>query len=275
MDRTDRLTPIFERFPPKVRVEFADRLNGELHIGLNEPVGHIHWLRSGTVLVQGPDAAPIVVDQPSVIFVPGPCKHRLTSDAGCELICATFDFGQRYRNPLTTLKPAIMVIPIASMAQISALHALIMTEAFSEQCGKSMAASQLLQYFLLVLFRHLIQTNNIPVGLLTALADDRLLKSVTAIHRDPARAWTLEHLASVANMSRATFARRFHQVMGVTTLDYLTNWRMTVAKSLIDQGIAIKLVATQVGYASPSALTRVFTKHAGLSPKQWAARTSS
>lgn len=269
MNRIDRLTPIFERFTPQALVTFADQLCGRLDVGNDEPLGHIHWLKSGQVTVLSQDLTPIVVAQPSVIFVPGPTAHTLTSDQNAELVCATFEFGQRYNNPLTMTQPAIIVVPIADLPEIEIVHGLLMNEAFSDRCGKSLAASQLLQYFLLILFRYLIKTNVVAKGPLKALGDERLLRAVTSIHRDPGQAWTLERLAEVASMSRATFARRFREMMGITPLDYMTQWRMTVAQSLIARGVPIKSVAPQVGYASASVLTRVFTQHLGKSPKQW------
>lgn len=270
MDRIDRLTPIFERFVPQVLVTFADQLCGRLDIGNAEPVGHIHWIKSGQVIVQGPGLTPLCIEQPSVIFVPGPTPHTLRSKKGTELICAKFEFGQRYNNPLTIIEPAIIFVPIAEVPEIEVVHGLLMNEVFSDRCGKSLAASQLLQYFLLILFRHLIKTNAVPVGPLKALGDERLLRAVTSIHRDPGQNWTLERLAEITTMSRATFARKFREQMGVTPLDYLTQWRMTLAQSLIAQGVPIKSIAQQVGYTSASVLTRVFTQHMGTSPRQWA-----
>lgn len=270
MNRIDRLTPIFERFTPQVLVTFADQLCGRLEVDNDEPVGHIHWLRSGQVTVHRLGLSPFFVEQPSVIFVPGPTAHTLRSEKGAELVCAKFEFGQRYNNPLTTIQPAIIVVPIAEVPEIEVVHGLLMDEAFSDRCGKSLAASQLLQYFLLILFRHLIKTNAVPVGPLKALGDERLLRAVNSIHSNPGQNWTLERLAEIATMSRATFARRFREQMGGTPLDYLTQWRMTVAQSLIAQGVPIKSIAPQVGYTSASVLTRVFTQQMGKSPKQWA-----
>jgi len=266
----DRLTPIFERFAPKVQVQFADRLCGELVVDTPESVGYIHWLKCGRVTVHSQAVGQLTIEQPSVIFVPGSTAHRLESADGAELVCAQFEFGQRYNNPLTLLKPEIIVVPIADVPEIAIVHGLLMDEAFSERCGKSLAASQLLQYFLLILFRYLIKTNAVAVGPLKALGDDKILRAVTAMHREPGHGWTLELLAETASMSRATFARRFRDLMGKTALDYLTDWRLTVAQSQLAQGVPIKSVAADVGYSSTAVLTRIFTQRVGMGPRQWA-----
>lgn len=274
-NRLDRLTPIFERFAPSVKIQFADSLCGVLDINSDEPVGHIHWLKSGTVNVYSHDGTRLSVTEPSVIFVPSPTPHRLEATGDCEIVCAEFEFGQRYQNPLTVLNPQVLVVPVADVPEIAVVHGLLMGEAFSDRCGKSLAASQLLQYFLLILFRHLIKTNAVPVGPLKALGDEKILRAVASMHRDPGLPWTIDLMAETASMSRATFARRFRELMGKTPLEYLTDWRITVAQSLIAQGKPIKAVAKEVGYSSTSVLTRLFTQRAGVSPRQWATDTVS
>ncbi|UOD50048.1 AraC family transcriptional regulator [Orrella daihaiensis] len=271
MERIDRLTAIFERFAPQVQVQFADRLFGSSNFPADQPIGHIHWLKSGQVILHSHGTDSMSVDQQSVIFVPGPTAHTIHSTEGAELVCAQFEFGQRFRNPLTLLEPAIIVLPVAEIPELAAVHNLLMDEAFSDRCGKSLAANQLLQYFLLVLFRHLIKTNTVPVGPLKALGDEKILRAVTSMHRDPGNAWTLEHLADIATMSRATFARRFRDLMGKTPLDYLTDWRIAVAQSLLAQGKPTKSVAHEVGYSSTAVLTRIFTQRVGNAPRQWLA----
>jgi AraC-like DNA-binding protein len=54
--------------------------------------------------------------------------------------------------------------------------------------------------------------------------------------------------------------------------DYLTDWRFGVAQTMLRKGSSIKLIAAAVGYANPTAFTRVFTKRCGMSPSEWLAR---
>lgn len=185
MERVDRLTPVFERFPPEARVQFAGHLRGTVDVDVTKPVGHIHWLKSGELIINNESSTEWLVDQPSIVFVPGATPHTLKSTHGAELVCSQFEFGHRFHNPLIGLKPAVLILPIADVPEIATVHGLMTDEAFSERCGKSVAASHLLNYALLVLFRHIIKNNTVKFGPLKALGDGSIQKAVTKIHRNP------------------------------------------------------------------------------------------
>jgi len=70
-------------------------------------------------------------------------------------------------------------------------------------------------------------------------------------------------------MSRTVFANTFREVVGQTPADYLTDWRILLAQSRLRQGQSIKLLAEELGYANPSALSRVFAARTGQSPRDW------
>ncbi len=50
---------------------------------------------------------------------------------------------------------------------------------------------------------------------------------------------------------------------------YLTSWRLSVARGLMRQGRPLKSVAAAVGYQSPEAFGRLFTKRIGQTPAEW------
>jgi transcriptional regulator GlxA family with amidase domain len=88
------------------------------------------------------------------------------------------------------------------------------------------------------------------------------------MHDAPDKDWTLEWLADTAGMSRTSFANVFRDVIGVTPGNYLSRWRLTLAKGLLSEGAPLKGVARAVGYASPAALSRAYTRQFGLSPRE-------
>src|SRR5947208_1703899 len=90
-------------------------------------------------------------------------------------------------------------------------------------------------------------------------------------HKHPETSWSLEQLAQHAGMSRARFAAHFRKIVGITPFDYLTNWRLGIAQTMLRKGNSLKLIATAVGYTNATALTRVFTQRLGTSPTEWLA----
>jgi AraC-like DNA-binding protein len=77
------------------------------------------------------------------------------------------------------------------------------------------------------------------VGWLFALSDRHVGAAITAIHREPARRWTVAELAAEAGMSRSGFAARFRQLVGDGPIEYLTRWRMLVAGRSLSRGESI------------------------------------
>lgn len=267
----DRLSPLFSRFTLSARVFYSGTLCDIADFGASQGIGHLHLLRQGSVYLSHPENGMIEVEQPSVIFYPRPYQHRLQvrRKRGAELVCAEIDFGAGMGNPLVCGLPDVIIIPLSGVEGLESVLRLLFNEAFSKHCGRQAAVDRLTEYFLVLLLRHAIETRLIEGGVLAGLSDARLAKAITAMHEKPEHSWSLEELAREANMSRARFAVNFRETVGVTPLDYLTDWRISVAQTLLRRGQPLKMVAPAVGYGSSIALTRVFGKRVGISPMAW------
>lgn len=90
------------------------------------------------------------------------------------------------------------------------------------------------------------------------------------MHDDPAHPWTINDLAKEAGLSRTVFFERFKAVVGMTPMQYLTAWRMALAKRMLRQDRDISVIAECVGYGSASALSTAFRRHVGVSPARYA-----
>src|SRR2546430_17699741 len=76
-----------------------------------------------------------------------------------------------------------------------------------------------------------------------------------------------------AGWSRAAFARSFQQALGQAPMQYLTDWRMTLARDhLRTGGLMLAQIAARTGYASPYAFAAAFRRHHGHPPGQWRQR---
>lgn len=266
----DRLTPVLSRFALNVSVLHVGTLEQAYVIQSDHCVGYVHWVKQGTVNVAVQGMAPVIIDQPSVLFIPRGVQHTLTPVAKpLQVILSMVDFGHAYQNPMMGIQDRAVIIALDQARDFALITELLFEEAFAQRCGKQFATDQLLQYFFLKLLRHLIQNNRVSEGIIKALSDPRLLKAVTSMHDQPAKDWTVQTLAEQAGMSRARFAALFKHETGYAPLDYLTEWRMSIVQSLLKEGQSVKSAARAVGYVSPAALSRVFTKRVGSSPSAW------
>ena len=270
----DRLAPFFERFSLTARMFYSGQLCG-VSPNLDEQAGYLHVLRKGTMTVTHPKARRLVLDTPSILFFPRPHQHRVhgSEEEGAELVCATVEFGAGMLNPLIASFPEPFVVPLDALPGLAPALDLLFSEATSEFPGRQTALDRLFEYVLVLLIRSALNARLVDSGVLLGLADERLGKAIEAMHKHPETAWSLEQLAQRAGMSRARFAAHFRQVVGMTAFDYLTDWRLGVAQTMLRKGNSLKLIASAVGYRNATALTRVFTQRVGVSPSEWAARS--
>lgn len=99
---------------------------------------------------------------------------------------------------------------------------------------------------------------------------DRIVeRALQIMHDSPAHAWTLEKLAEEVGASRASLARRFHELVGEAPMTFLKNWRMALAADLLCQpNESVSTVAEKVGYATPFSFSAAFKRVRGISPNK-------
>ena len=104
-------------------------------------------------------------------------------------------------------------------------------------------------------------------GWLAALADPRISRALTAIHKDLARDWTVQSLAAEIGMSRSALAAHFTRKVGETPLEYVRRWRMWRAAEWLRRGDkSLGEVASLVGYTSEAAFSNSFERVHGVRP---------
>ncbi len=272
----DPLSPLLDRFTLNAKVFFAGALCDPSSFERRSGLGTLHVLRRGRLAVVQPGGESREVTEPSVLFYPQPQAHGFAIDRGsqAELACAWIDFGASVGNPLLRGLPDLLLVPIERVPGIETTLATLFDEAFAQRPARQAVLNRLVEYILILLLRYAIEAKVIDAGLLSALGDRRLGKALGAMHERPEHPWSLESLAHVAGMSRARFAAHFRAITGTTPLDYLTDWRLSVAKTLLVRGTAPKLLAPLVGYDSAAAFTRVFSRRIGVPPARWLAQST-
>ncbi|MGG1943336.1 AraC family transcriptional regulator [Trinickia sp. NRRL B-1857] len=111
------------------------------------------------------------------------------------------------------------------------------------------------------------------VGWLFALADKRMRAAISAMHETPGAKWTLQTLAEQAAMSRTTFALRFKELVGLSPMDYLTRWRMTLAANRLTQSRdSVAEIGLELGYESEKSFSTAFKRVMNCSPRRYGRR---
>jgi AraC-like DNA-binding protein len=182
-------------------------------------------------------------------------------------------FGSDDTALLVSLLPR--VVHIRGEARLTRIVELLNEETHAGRPARDVILSHLLQVLLIEALRATTGPAA-PPGLLRGLADERLCAALRCMHGDPIRAWSIKDLAKEAGLSRSTFFDRFRAEVGVAPIEYLTGWRMALARDLLRQtGLGqtaprLARIAQQVGYGSASAFSVAFTRHFGLSPFAYA-----
>ncbi|RVT52226.1 AraC family transcriptional regulator [Rubrivivax albus] len=266
LPRPDRLSALLRRFELRAEVFLAGPVCG--HHLLDTPSAELHVLRAGQVVLADASGPPVTVDAPAAVFYPRPLAHQLRADASADLVCAHVRFGTGDDNPLLRHLPPRLVVPLADLPALDATLHLLFDEATARRCGHANVVDRLAEVLMVQLLRHVIATRLVDGGLVAGLSDERLARALAAVHADPAHGWTLTRMAAAAGMSRARFAERFTTTVGLPPGEYLTQWRLGLARTLLQRGEPVKRVAAEVGYGSASALARVFRQRLGTTPLQ-------
>ena len=272
-----------------------------------ENVARFHFAHRGNCLIRV-DGADDVVDlaQGDLVIIPHGASHALYCDhepektimpldvvletsgfdgsgvlvyggeeprSETQLICGHFSFDPRSRHVLMErLPPFIHLKNYGENAGrwMEATLRMIGEEAGGQKMGGDLIALKMSEAILAQAIRSFIEGNDAAEWGLGAFSDRNLSRALDAFHKAPAESWTVDTLAQSAGMSRTSFAVQFQKMMTMTPMEYVTRWRMEIAKKVLQQpGSSLTEAAESAGYASDSSFTRVFKKETGMTPAKF------
>jgi len=107
-------------------------------------------------------------------------------------------------------------------------------------------------------------------GWYRAEADPVVGRALALMRSAPERPWTVSALATEAGTSRAVFARRFAEFVGVPPMAHLARWRLALGADLLrGSDTTLASVARRVGYGSAFAFSTAFKRRYGVSPSAY------
>jgi AraC-like DNA-binding protein len=179
--------------------------------------------------------------------------------------------GQQAGVLLGVLPPIVHIRKDGDKAVLRWALERMMQELREPQPGGVLVAQHLAHLVLVQALRlYLAEGASGGVGWLFALADPQMSAAIGALHREPARRWTLQALAERCGMSRSSFAQKFKATVGVSPMDYLTRWRMLLAGDRLENSSEpVSAIALSLGYESESAFSTAFKRVMAAPPRRY------
>ena len=199
------------------------------------------------------------------------------------LVCGFLACDARPFNPLLTALPRVLHVKRArhdggagpAAAGSEMIHTFLncaLAEARSHRSGGEVVLARLSELMFVEAIRGFVESlETSQLGWLSGLRDELVGRALSAIHARPAHPWRLDELARHAGASRSVLAERFTAYVSVPPMQYLAQWRMQLASTLLAGPATLAQIADQVGYGSEAAFSRAFKKIVGVAPATWRA----
>jgi AraC-like DNA-binding protein len=187
------------------------------------------------------------------------------------VVCGFLGCDARPFNPLLAALPRVIRVRDDGGGGLGAFVQVAVAESKQPRIGGECVLGRLSELMFVDEVRRYLET--LPAdraNWLAGLREPFVGRALAALHRSPAREWTLESLARDVGLSRSSLAERFTQFVGQAPMQYLANWRMQLAANHLLSGTDnVAAVAERVGYQSEAAFSRAFKKAVGVPPSRW------
>jgi AraC-like DNA-binding protein len=229
---------------------------------------HKFWQGDFVDMAFGPD-----------LMRPGPVKGLWTVDHGgggktTRMVCGFIESAEFLFTPVFRSLPPLVVdrtsgdkVAAVITSTVREIHGLADTAAR----GTELILGRLMELlFVEVIRRYTTQLPASAKGWFAAINEPIVRRAIEFVHKDPARRWTVEELASEIGTSRTVLAERFNAFLGQAPIEYVTGWRMQLAaERLRNSSESIAAIAADVGYQSEAAFNRAFKRVTGVTPGAW------
>ena len=260
------------------------------------------WVERGECLLARPDIAPLRLQPGDFVLIRTATPFRLASslliepvaieaaiaaaqgarlslghgeDRPVTLHAGRFLFEAANEHLLTGLLPPLVHVKAGDAAAAPIRALLAMNEMESRHPGP--ASEFMITRLMEMVLVEILRTPSLGLGegqqgLLAGLADPVIARALTEMHSDIARPWTVADLARACGVSRSALATRFRAIVGTGPIDYLSQWRLALAKDELRRGVlSVSEIAFLVGFQSSSAFSTAFSRSVGRSPTGFAA----
>lgn len=189
-------------------------------------------------------------------------------------ICGYLACDRRASRALLGSLPPMLRISLGDISGSGWLADLLrvgVQESHAQRPGSQSLLAKLSELAFTEALRRYAQSNPPELkGWLAGLQDPYVGRALVLLHGEPTRGWTVDQLAREVALSRSALAERFVATIGLPPMQYLTQWRLTLAAQTLRAGSeSITRIAERSGYDSEAAFTRAFKREFGVPPTVW------
>jgi AraC-like DNA-binding protein len=268
------------------------RLEGSIQLAVHAVVRGRGWL-----WFDGDSHSPVELSPGDVTLVRGGLDHYIGHEPGADclepeefrahhghegrsddpqatvFLCGAYRLSGDIGSGVLAALPQVLSLSAAVGDPLRDVVGLLSRELASPEPGQRTVLDRLLDILLVHAIRIGFRQSTTAPRWYRASADPRLSAALQAIHEDAAHPWSVPELAEISGLSRAAFARNFAEALGQTPMQYLTDWRMTLARDYLRDGeLGLTQIASAIGYGSPYAFAAAFRRHHGDAPGAWRQR---
>jgi AraC-like DNA-binding protein len=187
-------------------------------------------------------------------------------------LCGAYQFSGDVGSGLLDALPQVMTLSAGIDDPLREVITLLSRELVRTEPAQ-IVLDRLLDLLLVLAIRSDFRRSTTAPRWYRASADPRLGAALQAMHENAAHPWTVPELAAISGLSRAAFARLFREALGQAPMQYLTDWRMTLARDYLRaDDLTLAQIADAVGYGSPFAFAAAFRRNHGHPPGTWRQR---
>lgn len=252
----------------KAPASFHVVLRGQcfLHLGDGDSVplgpGDAVFLLRDLPHLLSPHADPAIACPPRPMLPMRPARPDGTS-----LACGFFHFRGLAAEMLVDSFPDYLLLRAGSKTALAVapLFELLLAEADRDNAASPLIA-RLTELLFFYLVRDMAQHADVSAGLWAVARRPQFAALLDRLLHAPGQPWSVEEMARVAHMSRASFFKHFVDTCGQSPAQFLLSLRMHIAARRLRDGDSVSRAAEHVGYQSPAAFTRAFTRVVGKRP---------
>jgi len=253
----------------------------------------LHYVVAGSGSIIVDHKPPVHVEQGAIILVPAFCPRSLRGEAehgdplpDCRpldasllhiqtgsgkdtlaAVCGQIDISYRGLSGTLNLLRDPIIEHLSPDDRVRRALDEFVQELANPTIGTPALAKALLQQCVIILLRRRFGADDPSLRWMQGISEEPLWDALQEMLDRPDQDHSVESLATVAGMSRSTFAKRFHSAYSSGPMELLRTVRLRRAAELLSNSdLPVKRIAELVGYHSRSYFSRAFESEHGAPP---------